>query len=62
MPDPVVPTPAAMKAVLNTKTKGDVEKAHISDREEYLATVFLISSDRRQYGDLILLLKNDYAK
>ena len=24
--------------------------------------MFLLSSDRRQYGDLILSLKNDYAK
>ena len=28
----------------------------------YLATAFLISSDRRRYGELILSLKNDYSK
>ena len=31
-------------------------------RGEYLATAFLLSSDRCQYGELILSLKNDYAK
>ena len=47
---------------LNAETKSDVEKAHILARGKYLATAFLLSSDRRQYGELILLLKNDYAK
>ena len=27
-----------------------------------MATEFLLSLDRRRYGELILLLKNDYAK
>ena len=27
-----------------------------------MATAFLIGSDRRRYGELILSLKNDYAK
>ena len=40
----------------------DVKKAQISMRGKYLATAFLIRSDRRRYGELILLLKNDYTK
>ena len=47
---------------LNEEIKGDVEKAQVSSRGEYLATVFLLISDRRQYGELILSLINDYAK
>ena len=47
---------------INTETKGDVEKAQISARGKYLATAFLLSSDRRRYRYLILSLKNDYAK
>ena len=27
-----------------------------------MATAFLLSSDRRQYSELILLLNNDYSK
>ena len=47
---------------LNMETKGDVEKAQISATRKYLAIVFLLSSNRRRYGELILSLKNDYAK
>ena len=47
---------------LNAGTEGDMEKAQISARGKYLATTFLLSSDRHQYGELILSLKNDYAK
>ena len=47
---------------LDAETEGDVEKAHISPRGKYLATAFLLSSYRRRYGELILSLKNDYAK
>ena len=47
---------------LNVEIEGDVEKAHILARVKYLATAFLLSSDRRQYGELILSLKNDYTK
>ena len=47
---------------LNAETEGDAEKAHVLARGKYLATAFLISSDRRQYGELILSLKNEYAK
>ena len=47
---------------LNAETKGNVEKAHILARGKYLATAFLLSSDRRRYGEPILLLKNDYTK
>ena len=35
-----------------------VKKAQILARGKYLATVFLLRSDRRRYGYLILLLKN----
>ena len=34
----------------------------MSARGKYLATAFLISSNRRRYGELVLLLKNDYVK
>ena len=47
---------------LNAETKGDMEKAQISARGEYLATVFLLSFDRCRYWEIILSLKNDYAK
>ena len=47
---------------LNTKTEGDVEKLHVSARVKYLLTAFLIISHRHQYGELVLLLKNDYTK
>ena len=47
---------------LDADIKGDVEKAQASARGKYLATAFLLSSDRRRYGELILSLKNDYAK
>ena len=29
---------------------------------KYLATAFLLSSNRRRYGELILLLEKDYMK
>ena len=47
---------------LNAETKGDVEKAHVSAKGKYLATAFLLRSDRRQYGELIPSLKKDNAK
>ena len=47
---------------LNAEIKDDVEKAQISARGKYLANAFLLSSDRRRYRYLILLLKNDYQK
>ena len=47
---------------LETNNKDDVDKARTSARGEYLATAFLLSSDRRQYGELILALKKKYAK
>ena len=47
---------------LDAETKGDVEKAQILARVKYLATRFLLRSDRRQYGELILSLKYDHAK
>ena len=50
------------KLGLDAETEGDVEKSHISARGKYLATAFLLSLDRRQYEELILSLKNNYAK
>ena len=47
---------------LDAETKEDGEKAHISARGKYLATAFLLSLDMRRYGELILSLKNGYAK
>ena len=44
------------------ETKGDMKKSHVLARGKYLATAFLLSLDRRRYGELILLLKNDYAE
>ena len=43
---------------LNAETEGDVEKAQVSARGEYLANEFLLILDRHQYGELILSLKN----
>ena len=47
---------------LDAETKGGMEKAQVSATGKYLVTAFLVSLDRRQYGELILLLKNEYAK
>ena len=47
---------------LDAETKGDVEKAQVLARGKYLVTAFMLSSDRRRYGELILSLKNDYEK
>ena len=47
---------------LNEETEGNAEKSQISVRGKYMATSFLLSSDMRQYGDLILLLKDNYTK
>ena len=43
--------------VLDVDIEGDVEKAHVSESGKYLATAFLLSSDRRWYSELILSLK-----
>ena len=43
---------------LDAERADDVEKAQISARGKDLATSFLPSSDRRRYGELILLMKN----
>ena len=42
---------------LNAEIGGDVEKAQVSARGNYLATAFMLSSDMRRYGELILSLK-----
>ena len=34
----------------------------MSSRGKYLATAFLLRSDRHWYGEIIISLKNDYAK
>ena len=47
---------------LNAEIANDVEKLQMLVRGKYLATAFLLSSDRCCYGELILSLKNDYAK
>ena len=47
---------------MNVETKGNVEKAQVLARGEYLETAFLLSLDRRRYRELILSLKNDNAK
>ena len=39
-----------------------METSQTSARGKYLETAFLLRLDRRQYGKLILSLKNDYAK
>ena len=39
-----------------------MDKAQTLARGKYLATAFLLISDRRWYGKLILLLKNNYTK
>ena len=47
---------------LNAETEGDVEKAHILARGEYLAIAFLFNSNRRRYKELMFSLKNNYAE
>ena len=47
---------------LDTEIERDVEKAQALAREKYLVTAFLLSLYRCRYGELILSLKNDYAK
>ena len=44
---------------LDAEIGADVEKAQTSARGKYLATAFLLSSDRRRYGELIISLNND---
>ena len=48
--------------VLKVKTKGDAEKAQVSERRKYLTPAFLPILDRLRYRELILSLKNDYTK
>ena len=47
---------------LDAEIGGGVEKAQNPERGKYLATAFLLNSDKRWYDELILSLKNDYAK
>ena len=47
------------KPRLDVETNGDVEKAQVLARGKYFATKFLLSLDRRRYGELILSLRND---
>ena len=39
-----------------------MEKVQTLERGKYLATVFLLSSEMRRYGELIMALKKNYAK
>ena len=48
--------------VLDAERADNVEIFQTSTRGKYLVTAFLLSLDRHRYGELILLLKNDYAK
>ena len=48
--------------ILDADTEGDVDKSHVTERGKYLATAFLLRSDRSWYGELIILLKHDYMK
>ena len=48
--------------VLDAKSADDMEKAQTSARGKYLDIAFLVRSDRRRYGELVLSLKNDYSK
>ena len=43
---------------LDAEIEVDVDKAQTSARGGYLATAFLLSSDRRRYGKLIISLNN----
>ena len=47
---------------LDAEIGSDVEKAQMSARGKYLATTFLLSLDRRRYGEIFLSLNNNYAK
>ena len=47
---------------LDANSENNAKKARTLARVKYLATTFLLSSDRRRYGELILALKNNYAK
>ena len=40
--------------VLDAEIEADVEKAQVLARGKYLATAFLLISDRRRYSELIL--------
>ena len=42
---------------LDVESEGNVQKAQISERRKYLATAFLISSDRSRYSEQILSLQ-----
>ena len=53
---------ATAREIVMAETEGDVEKAKVLARGKYLATKFLLRSDRRRYGELILSFKNNYAK
>ena len=46
---------------MDSNRKDNVENARTSEGAEYLATVFLFSSDRCRYEEPILASKNNYA-
>ena len=47
---------------LDTNSKDNSKKAQTLEKGKCLATAFLLFPDRRQNGELILTLKNDYTK
>ena len=47
---------------MDANGKDGIDKAHTLARGEHLPTAFLLSLDRRRYGELTLALNNDYAK
>ena len=60
-------TPGAMAREIATlgldaDIEANVGKSQVSERGKYLAAAFLLSSDRRRYGDMILSLNNYYSE
>ena len=47
---------------LDADIEANVGKSQVSERGKYLAAAFLLSSDRRRYGDMILSLNNYYSE
>jgi hypothetical protein len=42
-------------------TEAEWEQARARAKDEYLAVAFLLNSDKRQYGDLIWTIENEYT-
>jgi hypothetical protein len=43
-------------------TEAEWEQARARAKDEYLAVAFLLNSDKRQYGDLIWTIENEYTR